>query len=375
MITKVDVQKFGQFSDFEWNTCCNRDLHFKKLNILYGRNYSGKTTLSRLFRWIEKNTLHENYCDAGFNFLLDDNSIIRYDNLSSSRNNLKVRVYNSDFVKENLSWLHNVDGTIEPFAILGEQNVNLNQQISQIETSLGNIENKTGLLWEMECLKEKAMNANEEYEKSKNDLDAKLRAKAVEIKNEGQIFNVSTYNINSIKADITVENISKILDAESTVEKKKSLTELSKSAINPLREQQPHLNNYINVVGELIQTQIKISQPIADLLSDTLLQQWVWEGIDKHKGKRNTCGFCGHVITNNLWSLDNHFNTESQTLMNRNSQFRGVSHYVTNFGLTYEVYTLAAFGVGGWVFNRPKMNYYFTCNTILFSSRSSTGIN
>lgn len=61
------------------------------------------------------------------------------------------------------------------------------------------------------------------------------------------------------------------------------------------------------------------------------------------------------VIEGGLFLVDKPVQRYAQDLMNRNSQFRGVSHYVTNFGLSYEVYTLAAFGLGGWVFNRPKM--------------------
>ena len=61
------------------------------------------------------------------------------------------------------------------------------------------------------------------------------------------------------------------------------------------------------------------------------------------------------LIEGGLFLVDKPVQRYAQDLMNRNSQFRGVSHYITNFGLTYEIYTLAAFGVGGWVFNRPKM--------------------
>ena len=59
------------------------------------------------------------------------------------------------------------------------------------------------------------------------------------------------------------------------------------------------------------------------------------------------------VLEGGLFLVDKPVQRYAQDLMNRNSQFRGVSHYITNFGLTYEIYTLAAFGVGGWVFNRP----------------------
>ena len=55
------------------------------------------------------------------------------------------------------------------------------------------------------------------------------------------------------------------------------------------------------------------------------------------------------AIEGGLFLLDKPVQRYATDLMARNSQFRGVSHYITNFGLTYEIYTLAAFGAGGWI--------------------------
>ena len=61
------------------------------------------------------------------------------------------------------------------------------------------------------------------------------------------------------------------------------------------------------------------------------------------------------VIEGGLFLLDKPVQRNVTDFMSHNGNLRGVSRYVTNFGLMYEIYTLAAFGVGGWVFNRPKM--------------------
>ncbi|MFR0679264.1 AAA family ATPase, partial [Dysgonomonas mossii] len=61
MIKKIDIQKFGLFSNYNWNSEVGSDPEkdvFKKVNIIYGRNYSGKTTLSRIFRCVWKNLLN-----------------------------------------------------------------------------------------------------------------------------------------------------------------------------------------------------------------------------------------------------------------------------------------------------------------------------
>jgi wobble nucleotide-excising tRNase len=57
MIKKIDINKFGLFNAYSWDSAIGRNISFKRLNIIYGRNYSGKTTLSRIFRCIEKGIL------------------------------------------------------------------------------------------------------------------------------------------------------------------------------------------------------------------------------------------------------------------------------------------------------------------------------
>ncbi|MBN2817335.1 MAG: AAA family ATPase [Bacteroidales bacterium] len=54
MIERITyIKNFAVFKNFDWNTAVldinNSIRDFKKINIIYGRNYSGKTTLSRIF--------------------------------------------------------------------------------------------------------------------------------------------------------------------------------------------------------------------------------------------------------------------------------------------------------------------------------------
>lgn len=53
------------FKDFEWNKAVmnsdGRYILIERLNILYGRNYSGKTTLSRILRAMETRKISDKY--------------------------------------------------------------------------------------------------------------------------------------------------------------------------------------------------------------------------------------------------------------------------------------------------------------------------
>ncbi len=78
MIKKIkSINNFAVFENFNWNNSVKTSdgavIEFKKLNILYGRNYSGKTTLSRIFRAIETGQLPKNY--EGIEFEVEDDQL------------------------------------------------------------------------------------------------------------------------------------------------------------------------------------------------------------------------------------------------------------------------------------------------------------
>ena len=128
MIKKIKyIDKFAVFNGFDWDAIV-RDKNdsiaeFKKLNILYGRNYSGKTTLSRIFRAFEKGCKHEKYLSAQFELDHSGNEKLCHESLDNC--SYAIRVYNKDFVDENLKWLTDEQGSIKPFAILGEKNIEI----------------------------------------------------------------------------------------------------------------------------------------------------------------------------------------------------------------------------------------------------------
>ena len=66
MITKFKIIKnLAVFQNFVWDSSVidggsNVQL-FKEINVIYGRNYSGKTTLSRIVRALEKGAISDKY--------------------------------------------------------------------------------------------------------------------------------------------------------------------------------------------------------------------------------------------------------------------------------------------------------------------------
>lgn len=122
MIKKIiSVKNFGSFEDYRWN--CKKE--FNKLNIIFGWNYSGKTTLSRIFRSFET---QENYhFESSFELHTEGGKKLTEMDLHDVPN---IRVFNKDYVKANLNWN---DSEIRPFAVIGRESIELMEHLNELE--------------------------------------------------------------------------------------------------------------------------------------------------------------------------------------------------------------------------------------------------
>lgn len=136
------------FKNFRWATSVRDDgnnvAEFKKINILYGRNYSGKTTLSRMLRALETGSISDKYSSPEFQLSFDGGSNVTQNSLDG--HGQMIRVFNEDFVKDNLRFIVDDEQTINSFAILGEDNTKLEEEIEKHEAELGSEEDKSGLV-------------------------------------------------------------------------------------------------------------------------------------------------------------------------------------------------------------------------------------
>ena len=133
MITKVNrIKDFGVFRNFSWQAAIPE---FKQFNLIYGWNYSGKTTFSRVFRCFELGALHENYLAATFE--LEDDAANKFDQAFTTPP--IIRVFNSDFIRKNLQWENE---NIEPIFMLGEENAELQKKLADKKTEIESAEIK-----------------------------------------------------------------------------------------------------------------------------------------------------------------------------------------------------------------------------------------
>ena len=322
MVKCLDIPNFGSFSQFNWKASVKGKggvSEFKRLNILFGRNYSGKTTLSRIFRSFEVGELPDNYQNPDFEITTYNQTTLTQQDIGS--HSLNIRVYNTDFVNENLSFLtDSVEGEVKPFAIIGSENKEIEEEIRKIEKSLGDAEEKTGKKYELVQRNKAYQEKKREAESAEDALEDKLRQHANKRIKPNRTYGYPNYHITAIKDDIeTIQEKSiTILEDLQVSEKQNLLREKPLPSIRIRISFDPSFKTLYQDSAEILAKEIKPSEPIQELLNDSLLQTWVRTGMDYHRDKRSACSFCGQPLPKDLWEkLDAHFNKESFDLENR----------------------------------------------------------
>jgi len=107
---------------------------FTKYNLIYGWNWSGKTSFSRILRSFE---LSKNYYDhterqAEFKFELVNGTLISHEDLTVFKN---IRVFNKDFIDESVFGV----GGPKPIFFLGKESKEDKEKILTIENELGKL--------------------------------------------------------------------------------------------------------------------------------------------------------------------------------------------------------------------------------------------
>lgn len=323
MIKKIaTIKNLAVFNDFDWDSIVrdrnNRPVHFKPLNIIYGRNYSGKTTLSRILCALETGKLSDKYTNSAFTVEFTDGTTVNQ--TSPKAHPYTVRVFNEDFVRSHLRVFFDDEHGIAPFAVLGDDNAELAEKLEAKEAELGPEEMPGSLLAREAERRTDWFTAQRDHKDAIEALEKQLRDKANApghgIKHN-KLYGDANYDIRKIKDDIkTVRGKGYTPLAEAKADELKAL--LNETPKPEIPECTPLSLEYEAIVEEarsLVQRRITVSEPIQELLDDALLQEWVRAGREHHENKRETCGFCGNRLPDNLWSkLDKHFNQESETL-------------------------------------------------------------
>lgn len=329
-ISKID--NFSIFKNFDWNQHLdignNQTYDFKDINIFYGRNYSGKTSLSKIIRSLEKHTIPPKYDNPDFKIELSDGSIISQSNLTTFTH--PIHVYNSDFVKENLKFIHDENANIESFSVtLGGDNQQILDRIQELKDELGsneeNVESQLHLAVKNKSLE--VTSAEQTHKQLKEALDNLLKDKASgkseSIRSQPNLFGDQDYNIGKLnRTDIplVLNPTYQPLSDEKELELRNILIQRK---LNKSPEIPTYTLNYstlLNSVDEILKIVVGGSHRIEELVNDPSLNSWVQTGHHLHKD-RTHCAFCTNDISaKRRQELAQHFDQETQNLQNRISK-------------------------------------------------------
>lgn len=128
------LRQFGIFQDFSWN---NQTTDFQSRNIIYGWNYSGKTTLSRLFESLSSTTDQK----AEFPMFRID---VDRDGVQSTIENttlgVPIYVFNNDYIERNLHF-HIIENTKIKGVLfdIGEQSIDKRESLTEARVKVKEI--------------------------------------------------------------------------------------------------------------------------------------------------------------------------------------------------------------------------------------------
>lgn len=322
MITKITkFNNFGIFHDFSWKT---EIPEFKKFNLIYGWNRSGKTTISRIFASCEKKCVYDKdkfkqYPENGEFELKTGNATLK--NTDVATNSLPIKVFNEDFIDENISF--DPSDSCNPIIYVSEEDIESKKRLGQLrldKTTIG----KT-------------------FEYAKKNKTAKEEAKSNFLTGLGrEIANIlfdKSYNKTKAENKINSIGVDNFGDNALSDEDKKKYETISKSEAG---KNQTSLSNYqfsISFEEEIINEFQKVFEIVEKLLgkkvvSETLdrlkndqnLNIWVKQGFDLHKTKdeKEKCLFCQKPLDNYfLNSLSKHFSKDYEDLQKAIVQLKG----------------------------------------------------
>ena len=313
MIERINkIKDFGLFKNFKWHSNLQ---NFCQYNLIYGWNYSGKTTLSRIFGCIELKELHSDFQNAEFELTDDKNNKITQSGLDNS--SYQFRVFNTDFVEENLHW---DSQEAEPIFILGKKDIKLQKQIELIKKEIAKLsdENKDKGKERADLRKElgdRLTDKARELDRIKPPYDRrKLKNGLEKIKSDPEKYYLNEKTVQELLATLKSSP-------------KDKLTEISVEVLD---------QNKIEETEEILDRTV-IAQIIERLKNNPKINDWVRKGLILHKGKER-CEFCGNILPKNLLEeYERHFSEEYENLIDElNTSTQDLEKYKISISLPDE---------------------------------------
>lgn len=253
-------------------------------NLIYGWNYSGKTTLSRLFAQLEAKKQNPDLSGCEFSFETDD-QLITEKNFEQS--GLTVRVFNSDFVRNNL---HFEGSNFKPILLLGKESEEAQSKINHI----------TGRIKKSDTTQSKLQG------QLKTITLAASNAKTDAAKNIRQLLKIDPYTATHLGSDIQIAGV---LDSQLLSENE--LSENLELALTPDNKKPstvdrilayPSIESLHKEAITVLAATPTFSNMLKHLEENPEIEQWIDTGLHIHP-QEGTCEFCGNTVSEDRLAL------------------------------------------------------------------------
>jgi len=299
-INKINITKAASFNDYAQN------FDFKKINVFFGYNGCGKTTLSRTLCCLEKKEIIDELKTEDIEtptFSIETEA--KTYNQNDLDNELKIKVFNQDYVSKNINY-DNLTGVL----IAGEESRDKQNKIVELtkkkEGLQGQLEsqgeNKGKLQSEIDGLNLKIENQKSQVAKFIKDKlkgfdNSYDKRKLDDFKSKNPKF--KTYETQTIDLEKEIQNYNST----------------NKQNIDILGSLQQITENDIKNINTILKSSVLDSVKIAEITTE--FEKWASDGLNLHKDK-NQCVFCGSSLTEERKkALNSHFSDEYRNLIKK----------------------------------------------------------
>jgi wobble nucleotide-excising tRNase len=304
------ITGFGLFRNYVWDTTKLKD--FNRYNLVYGWNYSGKTTLSRIFQSIEDSRIHDDFSGATFAITQRDGSSISDTSISSAS---PVRVFNREFVLRNFHEGSDMTGA-GLIAVIGESNQALKTRLQT---------------WEERALKVSEFKTRISAEKStleKRLKDAATAQARTIIEIVGGPYTRTHLLNQTIPALPNTHTPLPLSNLELNAEKEQFRRAGDFTEVSLFEPAHSYIVNDLLKIRSALR-EVATNTAITSIQKSRNLEQWVEGGLELNTSG-SSCEFCGATITKERWAaLKGHFSEEFAKLQRKLTEFVAIIESVT----------------------------------------------
>ena len=287
----------GPLRRFTWPVDPPHIANFGRYNLIYGLNGSGKTSISRVLRGLERDSMPGN-CSIELEV---NGRRMHSDHITDDE--IAIRVFNTEFATSSVIAAGG-DG-MPPIFVFGTDSVNLQREIDDLRIHLATCRASR----DAAAVKQIALD---------REIDTLCRQEAKRIKqqlssagvNYYNNYNKSHYRTTSERlASTTAEEYQHLTDQERRSLLAHSLS-LPKSPIESTSSEIPSIAVLATGIDKILTASV-VSRVIRELEADPSVGSWVFAGLELHNSRHSeSCLFCDQRLPQDrIGLLEAHFNT------------------------------------------------------------------